>query len=52
MQNRGIDNRVIGYGHFAEVRKVKSGPNDSIPTVRGMCFSFTSNQLIDGFIRT
>jgi hypothetical protein len=28
---RGSDDDVVGFGHFAEARKVKTGPRDSIP---------------------
>lgn len=29
-QNRGSDNQVINFGHFAEAHKVKAGPDDII----------------------
>ena len=30
MRYRGNDDDVVGFGHFSEVRKVQSGPNDKI----------------------
>jgi hypothetical protein len=31
MRYRGEDDDVINFGHFAEARKVKAGPNDVVP---------------------
>lgn len=31
MRFRAEDDKVVGFGHFSEARRVKSGPNDVIP---------------------
>lgn len=33
MRYRGSDDPVIGYGHFSETRRVKSGPHDKVKTL-------------------
>jgi hypothetical protein len=35
MRYRGVDDDTINFGHFAEARKVRAGPNDVIPMVEG-----------------
>ncbi len=34
MRYRGSDDDVINFGHFCEVRKVKEGPTDVLPSPR------------------
>lgn len=36
MKNRGIDNNIINFGHFTELRTVKADPNDPNLPVPGM----------------
>lgn len=38
MKYRGSDDDVIGFGHFSEVRKVKSGPYDEVQPVKSMIY--------------
>ena len=35
MRYRGSDDDVVGFGHFCEVRKVMTGPSDSVAAVNG-----------------
>ncbi len=30
MRHRGADNDAVNFGHFAEVRKLQTGPNDVV----------------------
>jgi len=34
MRYRGEDDDVVGFGHFSEVRRVKSGPSDVIVPIK------------------
>lgn len=40
MRYRGDDDDVVGFGHFSEVRRVKSGPLDKIVPIKGSFFIF------------
>lgn len=39
MQYRGSDDDVVGFGHFSEVRKVKSGPVDVVVQAHGTYYT-------------
>lgn len=34
MQYRGEDDAVVGFGHFSEARRVKSGPSDKVLPIK------------------
>ena len=35
MRYRGADDAVVNFGHFAEVRKLQTGPNDVVVPYKG-----------------
>ena len=37
MRNRGVDNEVVGFGHFGEARMVKESPTHVVVDPAGKC---------------